>query len=155
MSLFSVQPAPVSRQEVESILSVQRELLTNAREIKVLVQHNTGGGQQPPQPPQQQHPPQPAQGGSQDGNAQQLHLLQQLLTEVRENMNVVRREFGTLTTRLAGGTGGQTAGLASCPAVSCTSSTTLLLFLAVQSVILVGTLYFLNHRESSQSKKFY
>ena len=139
---------------MESILSVQRELLTNAREIKVLVQHNTGGGQQPPQPPQQQH--QPPQGGSQDGNAQQLHLLQQLLTEVRENMNVVRREFGTLTTRLAGGTGGQTAGLGtSCPTVSCTSSTTLLLFLAVQSVILVGTLYFLNHRESSQSKKFY
>ena len=137
---------------MESILSVQRELLTNAREIKVLVQHNTGGGQPP-----QQHPPQPAQGGSQDGNAQQLHLLQQLLTEVRENMNVVRREFGTLTTRLAGGTGGgQAAGLGtSCPTVSCTSSTTLLLFLAVQSVILVGTLYFLNHRESSQSKKFY
>src|SRR5699024_9033935 len=100
---------------------------------------------------QQQHP-----GGSQDSGSQQLHLLQQLLTEVRENMNVVRREFGTLTTRLAsGGGGGAPAGLTSCPQVSCTSSTTLVLFLAVQSVILVGTLYYLNNRDSNQTKKFY
>lgn len=139
----------MTRQEVESILSVQRELLTNAREVKVLVQHGTGSAQAPVQ---QQQPP---QGGSQDGGAQQLHLLQQLLSEVRENMNVVRREFGTLTTRLAAGGSGlpQAAGLSQCP--TCTSSTTLLIFLAVQSVVLIGTLYFLNHRESSQTKKFY
>lgn len=145
----------MTRQEVESILSVQRELLTNAREVKVLVQHGAGAAQ-PPAQQQQQQQTQPPQGGSQDGGAQQLHLLQQLLTEVRENMNVVRREFGTLTTRLAtGGVGGapQAAGLSQCP--SCASSTTLLIFLAVQSVVLVGTLYFLNHRDSSQTKKFY
>ena len=53
--------APLSRQEVESILNVQREVLQNSREIKVLVQHNT------PNVPAQ--PNQPA--GSQDSNSQQ------------------------------------------------------------------------------------
>src|SRR5690625_4179212 len=92
--------APMSRQEVESILNVQREVRQNSREIKVLVQHAT------PNVPAQQQQQQQHPGGSQDSGSQQLHLLQQLLTEVRENMNVVRREFGTLTTRLASGGGG-------------------------------------------------
>lgn len=127
---------------MESILNVQREVLQNSREIKVLVQHATPNAT-------------PQQGvGSQDPGSQQLNLLQQLLNEVRENMNVVRREFGTLTNRLATGTGAP-AGLSSCPQVSCTSSTTLVVFLAIQSVILVGTLYFLNNRDSNQTKKFY
>lgn len=114
----------------------------------MLVQHAT-----PNQPAQQQ---QPAQTGSQDTGSQQLHLLQQLLGEVRENMNVVRREFGSLTTRLANGGGAAVpAGLNACPQVSCISSTSLAIFLAVQSVILLGSIYYLHNRDSNQTKKFY
>ncbi|KAJ6223013.1 hypothetical protein RDWZM_001558 [Blomia tropicalis] len=137
---------PMSRQEVESILNVQREVLQNSREIKVLVQHGSQNAPVAGQP----HP------GSQDSGNQQLALLQQLLGEVRENMNVVRREFGSLATRLAGGGGAAAAApLTGCPNLSCTSSTTLIIILSVQSLILIGSLYYLNIRDSNQTKKFY
>nr|XP_046909518.1 LOW QUALITY PROTEIN: protein ERGIC-53-like [Dermatophagoides farinae] len=144
---------PISRPEVESLLGVHRELLQNSREIKVLVQH----GQQQQQVPVQHN----NQVGSQDSGNQQLALLQQLLNEVRENMNVVRREFGTLTTRLSSiGVGGGQTGHASPQyqqqqqQTSCISTLSFISFLSIHLLMIIGALYYFSGRDA-QSKKFY
>lgn len=125
---------------METILGVQREVLQTSRDLKTIVSHGVPGGA--------------ATGGSQDSGNQQLALLQQLLGEVRENMNVVRREFGTLTTRLAGGAH-PAPQISPCPATSgCISTTGLIAFLSIHLVIILGYLYYQSGRES-QSKKFY
>ena len=141
---------PISRPEVESLLGVHRELLQNSREIKVLVQH----GQQQQQVPVQHN----NQVGSQDSGNQQLALLQQLLNEVRENMNVVRREFGTLTTRLSSIGGGGQTGHASPQyqqqQTSCISTLSFISFLSIHLLMIIGALYYFSGRDA-QSKKFY
>lgn len=119
---------------MESILAGQREILHNSRELKTIVQHNTANS---------------GATGSQDHNNQQLALLQQLLSEVRENMNVVRREFGSLTTRIASP---QTA---PCPANSnCISMLGVAIIMFIHLSLLMLYMFYQNSREV-QSKKFY
>ncbi|OTF84213.1 hypothetical protein BLA29_014295, partial [Euroglyphus maynei] len=124
-----------------------------SREIKVLVQH----GQQQ----QQQVPVQHNQAvGSQDSSNQQLAFLQQLLNEVRENMNVVRREFGTLTTRLASASGGGGQATYASPQyqsteqTNCISSLGFISFLSIHLIMIIGAMYYFSGRDT-QSKKFY
>lgn len=133
---------PMSRQEVESILGVQREVLQNSRELKVLLQH----GQQQQQPNQQNQI-----HSSQESN-QQLALLQQILSEVRENMNVIRREFGTLSTRLASVPIASASHASS--TINCISSFNLIIFLSIHFILVLSALYYFSRNES-QSKKFY
>lgn len=134
-------PVPMSRQEVESILQVQRELLQNSRDVKGMVQ--SGGAHQQAQQ---------NVGGSQDHGAQTITLLQQLLSEQRQNMETVRREFGSITTRLASP---QANAQTECPQVSCLTSNSLILFLAAQAVLIIVGNYLLFGRDKNQAKKFY
>lgn len=140
---------PISRQEVDSILNVQREVLQTSREVKVLVQHAQTG--------QQQQQPAPVAHGSQDAANQQMSVLQQILGEIRENMNVVRREFGGITTRLSGVGGGggpqaQVSPNAQC--ASCVSTTALAVLLGLHLLTIVGFMVYQSNKADKQ-KKFY
>lgn len=118
-------------------------MLQNSRETKVLLQHGTPNNNV--QVPQQQ-------GGSQDTGNQQLALLQQLLSEVRENMNVIRREFGTLSTRISSGPAAHIS--PQMTTLNCISTSTFITFLFIHLLLLLGGLYYFSRKES-QSKKFY
>lgn len=137
---------PISRQEVDSILNVQREVLQTSREVKLLVQHTQSG-----QPPAAVAP-----GGSQDASNQQMSVLQQILGEIRENMNVVRREFGGITTRLVGISGGgpQAQASTSAQCASCVSTTALAVLLGFHLIIVVGFMIYQSNKADKQ-KKFY
>lgn len=136
---------PITRQEVESILNVQREVLQTSRELRLVSQHQ----------PQQQAGQQANQIGSQEASNQQLTLLQQILSEIRENMNVVRREFGGIVARL--GTQGQPSPLASAQQLcsNCASSTLIIVLLGLHLVTLLGFIYYQNSAGREQVKKFY
>lgn len=142
--LCKVPAIPISRHEVETILGVQREVLQNSRETKVLLQHGTPNNNVQVSP---QHG-----GGSQDSANQQLALLQQLLSEVRENMNVIRREFGTLSTRISSQPAA--AHVSPMTTINCISTSTFIMLLFVHLILLLGGLYYFSRREN-QSKKFY
>ncbi|UXI19990.1 hypothetical protein NH340_JMT05933 [Sarcoptes scabiei] len=137
---------PITRPEVESILVIQKELLQNSRDSKMILQHGI------PQQQQQHHQLQ-QNVGSQDSGNQQIALLQQLLSEVRENMNVVRREFGTLNTRIASGRP-EAVPLLQSQSTTCITTAGFLSFLFIHLAIILGALYYFNGRDH-QSKKFY
>ncbi|KAI1288452.1 Protein ERGIC-53 [Halotydeus destructor] len=130
---------PIQRHEVEALLGAQREVLQSSRDIRnaVLQQHN--GAQVPAS----------AQAGGSGPNA----LQSQLLTEIREGINVLRKEMTQVGQQIIGHA--QKAPQIHCPAPpSCLSP---MLFVAALVGHLAVTLAFMVFKGNGGggAKKFY
>ena len=130
---------PLNRHEVEALLGNQREVVQTSRELKTLLLQSSQNQ------PNAQH--------SNDGqiNAQQNQLIQQLLNEVREGVNVIKREVGALgvkvDTRASASVG--------CPPVpTCVSTFSFIVVMSAHLLILLGYFVYKSSQES-KAKKFY
>ncbi|XP_053214591.1 protein ERGIC-53-like [Panonychus citri] len=141
-----ILPAPIQRHEVESLLSLQQELVRNSRDMKssILAQANAQA--------------QPASAQAAPHSVQSLN--QQMLTDIRDSINVLRKDLGQIGTRVmaGGGGGGAPNGnaqpIVSCPTINCLSFTYFLVITSVQFSIVLGYLVYKSSKDS-QSKKFY
>lgn len=135
-----VPASPIQRHEVESLLGATREVLQNSRDIRTSVLNNAGAG-----------------GGavpvSQQAGQQANPMQTTLLTEIREGINVLRKEMTHVGQKVL--ERAQQAPLINCPATpSCASPTLLVILLGLHLVLTLGYLIFKGSRDS-QSKKFY
>ena len=104
---------PIQRHEFESLLGSQREILQNSRDVRNMVSQ-----------------PASIQAGSGSGSGSNpLHT--QLLTEVRDGINVLRKEMAQVGTRFMA-SGGPSAQVGCPPAPSCSSPLLLGLFNSCQ-----------------------
>ncbi|XP_050723841.1 protein ERGIC-53-like isoform X1 [Eriocheir sinensis] len=130
----------IRRHEVDSILNNQRDIVQTARDIKTFVteihqkSNQLLGNSQKPQ-------------GSVQPVGYDLHVT---LNEMKEGLNIVKRDLGTANQRLSGGLGGG----AGCPSVSCVSTTIFITFMVLQIVLLIGYIMYRDSKEA-QAKKFY
>ncbi|XP_076049158.1 lectin, mannose binding protein ergic53 isoform X2 [Oratosquilla oratoria] len=128
----------IQRHEINSLISNQRDIVNTALAIKNLVSemHSVSnqllGIAQKPQ-------------GSAQPVGYDLHVT---LNEMKESINVVKRDVGSTSQRL----GAQQ--IPSCPQVSCVSTAVFLIFMVIQIVILIGYILYRDNKEA-QAKKFY
>lgn len=122
---------PIQRHEFESLLGSQREILQNSRDVRNMVSQ-----------------PASVQVGSGSGS-NPLHT--QLLTEVRDGINVLRKEMAQVGTRFMAG--GPSPQLACPPAPSCSSPLLLALVILVNLVVTIG--FFVWRDKKDGPKKFY
>lgn len=120
----------IRRHEVDAILNNQRDVANTVREIKTVVSevHRRSTGTGAP----------PAPGGGID-----LHTF---ANEMRENLNIVKRDLSGIATKPVPQCPTQTS--------SCLSTTVFLTFAAIQLILTVGYLVYRDNREA-QAKKFY
>ncbi|RWS28606.1 protein ERGIC-53-like protein [Leptotrombidium deliense] len=128
---------PIQRHEVDSLLNMQQESVRTLRELK------THAAQQ------QQFQAQPA--SAQQANMHSLQ--QQLLTETRDSVNVLRKELGAIASKLAE-TGGYRANVECPPPANCLSSSHFFVFMSLHLIILIAFSFYKSSRESA-AKKFY
>ncbi|KAK8745592.1 hypothetical protein OTU49_000277, partial [Cherax quadricarinatus] len=142
-----VPPAPVAalpgdtirRHEVDSILNNQRDIVQTARDIKNFVNEIHQKSSQlltNSQKPQ----------GSVQPVGYDLHVT---LNEMKEGLNIVKRDLGTANQRLSSAPGG-----VGCPSVSCVSTGLFIAFTVIQLVLLIGYIMYRDNKEA-QAKKFY
>lgn len=128
----------IRRHEVDSLLNNQRDIVQTARDIKSFVteihqkSNQLLGNSQKPQ-------------GSVQPVGYDLHVT---LNEMKEGLNIVKRDLGTANQRLQSGGGG------ACPSVSCLSTTVFIVFMVLQVVLLIGYIMYRDSKEA-QAKKFY
>ncbi|KAK3881133.1 hypothetical protein Pcinc_014422 [Petrolisthes cinctipes] len=129
-------PAPVpglpgdtiKRHEVDSILNNQRDIVQTARDIKSFVSEIH---QKSNQLLNQGQKPQ----GSVQPVGYDLHVT---LNEMKEGLNIVKRDLSMASQKLnSGGTGG-----GACPSVSCVSTTVFIAFMFIQLALLIGYLMY-------------
>lgn len=132
---------PVSRHEVEALLGNQREVVQTSRELKTLLVQSAQQSGQPG-------------GHSSDGqqSAQQNQVIQQLLNEVREGVNLIKREVGSLGVKVEASAANAAVGCP--PAPSCVTATGLTVIMSVHLLIIMAYFVYKSSRES-QAKKFY
>ncbi|ROT63057.1 protein ERGIC-53 isoform X1 [Penaeus vannamei] len=112
----------IRRHEVDSILNNQRDIVATARDIKNFVNdiHQKSNqlltNSQKPQ-------------GSVQPVGYDLHVT---LNEMKEGLNIVKRDLGTANQRLTSGPAG------GCPPVSCVSTGMFITFMVIQVVLLIG-----------------
>jgi len=131
----------IRRDEVNSVLSNQRELVSAARDIKNFVTdvHSKVTALQGAQ-------------GRGTGSVQQVGGGDAaVLAEIRDSINHVKKEVGG---KAYGGRGQQAQAQVSCPEPNCSSSTVLVAALAVQLLLLMAYLMYRDSKEA-QAKKFY
>jgi len=118
----------IRRHEVDMVLNTQREIAAVSKDIKAFVQdiHKRSGT---------------GQGTVTAGVGPDV---QNLLNELKEGMNSVRRDVSNVATLGGGG----------CPTVSCVSTSIFIVFLAIQIIILLGYSIYKDKKET-QAKKFY
>ncbi|XP_023226933.1 protein ERGIC-53-like [Centruroides sculpturatus] len=127
------------RHEVDALLGNQREMVQASRDIKAFVaeiHQRTGSllaGQATPQ-------------GSGGGGGQAFQY-QTLINEVKDGLNIVKRDVSSLHAK----TGGPCPAM---PQVSCLTPTYFFIFMGLQLIIMIGYITYQNSRES-QAKKFY
>lgn len=131
---------PIQRHEVEALLGSQREVLQSTRDIRTAVMSGHQGGSQ-------------GIASQQVGqNANPLHS--QLLTEIRDGVNVLRGELATIGTKfMAGGSHHQPQQLNSCPQVSCASQSLMIILMVGQVACVIGYMFFMKGKNEHQ--KFY
>ncbi|XP_063870734.1 protein ERGIC-53-like isoform X1 [Scylla paramamosain] len=128
----------IRRHEVDSILNNQRDIVQTARDIKSFVteihqkSNQLLGNNQKPQ-------------GTVQPVGYDLHVT---LNEMKEGLNIVKRDLGNANQRLAQGGGG------ACPSISCVSTTVFMVFMVLQVVLLIGYIMYRDSKEA-QAKKFY
>lgn len=124
---------PIARHEVEALLGAQREVLQSSRDIRqaVLSQHNAGGV--------------PA-----SAQASGAHLQSQLLNEIRDGVNTLRREMAAVGTKMMGAV---PSGQIGCPPpVSCVSLSMLICTLAGHLILSVGYSIYKSNAEKKHGK---
>lgn len=128
----------IRRHEVDSILNNQRDIVATARDIKNFVNdiHQKSNqlltNSQKPQ-------------GSVQPVGYDLHVT---LNEMKEGLNIVKRDLGTANQRLTSGPAG------GCPPVSCVSTGMFITFMVIQVVLLIGYIVYRDNKDA-QAKKFY
>ncbi|XP_069942817.1 protein ERGIC-53 isoform X1 [Cherax quadricarinatus] len=138
-----VPPAPVAalpgdtirRHEVDSILNNQRDIVQTARDIKNFVNEIHQKSSQlltNSQKPQ----------GSVQPVGYDLHVT---LNEMKEGLNIVKRDLGTANQRLSSAPGG-----VGCPSVSCVSTGLFIAFTVIQLVLLIGYIMYRSASEGSE-----
>jgi mannose-binding lectin 1 len=131
---------PMNRHEVEALLGNQREVVQTARELKTILMQ-----QQSQQ--QQQHVQQPVDGQ----NAQQNQLNHQILNEVRDGINVVKREVGNIGVKV----NTMPSQAVGCPPVpTCLSTFSFSAIMLLHLTVILGYLLYKSNKEA-QAKKFY
>ena len=131
---------PLNRHEVEALLGNQREVVQTSRDIKTLIMQNSQQNQQTGQ-----------HLGDGQQNAQQNQVIQQLLNEVREGVNVIKREVGSLGLKVET----KASAAVGCPPVpTCVTTISLSVVMFVHLLVVMGYLLYKSSRES-QAKKFY
>lgn len=130
----AVAGLPIQRHEVETLLGSQREVLQTSRDLRqAFVNH--------------QALPASAQAGAASNS---LHS--QLLTEIRDSVNVLRQQVTTVETKFTSGSASAQVG---CPPVpNCATASMVIAMLGCHLVITIG--YFI-YKASSEKKhgKFY
>ena len=142
-----VAGAPVDtirRDEVNAVLANQRELVSAARDIKnfvadvhskvTTIHSNQGRGQGTVQ-----------QVGGPGADSDVTNMV----AEIRESLNHVKRDLTNGYARMQGMNTG-----AKCPEVSCSSNMMLMLLLGGQLIVLISYMMYRDSKEA-QSKKFY
>lgn len=127
---------PIQRHEVEALLGASREVVQSTRDIRqtVLNQHNTGAQ------------PASAQAG---GGTHSLHT--QLLTEVRDGINILRKEMAAVGTKMMGSMppGAQTI----CPPPpSCVSTGMMATLLSIHLIASIGYLIYKANADKKHGK---
>lgn len=127
-------PLPIQRHEVEALLGSQREVLQSSRDIRTAVLNQqavpiaSGGGQVNP-------------------------LQSQLLTEIREGINILRKEMTHVGQKVIEQS--QQAPLINCPSTpSCVSPTLFVILLGIHLLLTLGYLVVRGGKDSA-AKKFY
>lgn len=130
----------IKRHEVDAMLNNQRDIVQAAKDIKTFVNEIHQKSNQlltNSQKPQ----------GSVQPVGYDLHVT---LNEMKEGLNIVKRDLGTANQRLnAAPVGGQ-----GCPAVSCVSTSIFITCMVIQVVLLLGYIIYRDNKEA-QAKKFY
>ncbi|XP_042224956.1 protein ERGIC-53-like isoform X2 [Homarus americanus] len=129
----------IRRHEVDSILNNQRDIVQTARDIQKFVNEIHQKSNQllsTSQKPQ----------GTVQPVGYDLHVT---LNEMKEGLNIVRRDLGAATQRMSAGPGG-----VACPTVSCVSTGLFIAFMVIQVVLLIGYIMYRDNKEA-QAKKFY
>lgn len=144
----------IRRDEVNAVLSNQRELVSAARDIKNFVtdvhskvsniQQTQARGQGSVQPV----------GGSQQAGSGDLGYVQTVITEIRDSLNKVKMDMATQGYQGGRGSQGQQQPVVNCPTVNCVNTMVLVGCLAVQLVLIMAYLMFKDSKEQ-QAKKFY
>lgn len=138
----------IRRDEVNSVLANQRELVSATRDIKNFVTdvHNKVSSIQGAQAR--------GQGTVQQVGGQGMVDNGPLLSEIKDMLNHVKRDLANQYTGGRGSQGGSAQAQVSCPEVNCSSTMVLVGALAVQLVLLMAYLMFRDSKEA-QAKKFY
>jgi mannose-binding lectin 1 len=128
---------PIQRHEVEALLGSQREVLQSTRDIRTTVMNQAG-----------------VPASQQVGQGQAPNPLQsQLLTEIREGINILRKEMTHVGQKVVEQSA--QAPLINCPASpSCVSPTMMVFFLGIHLVLTIGYMVVRNGKDSA-AKKFY
>lgn len=130
----------IKRHEVDSLLNNQRDIVQTARDIKNFVSEIHQKSNQLIAHSQK------AQGSVQPVGYD-LHVT---LNEMKEGLNIVKRDLGMANQRLnAVPVGGQ-----GCPTVSCVSTGIFVTCMVIQVVLLIGYIIYRDNKEA-QAKKFY
>lgn len=132
---------PIQRHEFESLLGSQREILQNSRDVRNMVS----------QPASVQAASGSSSGSGSGSGSNPLHT--QLLTEVRDGINVLRKEMAQVGTRFVAGGAGPSAQVGCPPAPSCSSPLLLGLLIVVNLVVTIG--FFVWRDKKDGPKKFY
>jgi len=125
---------PIARHEVEALLGAQREVLQSSRDIRqaVLTQQNAQGV------------PASAQAGQAGGQ-----LSAQLLTEIREGINILRKEMAAVGTKMMGAI---PAGQIACPPSSCISVTAMAGLLGLHLIVSLGYFIYKSNADKKHGK---
>ena len=126
---------PIARHEVEAILGASREVLQSTRDIRTAVLNANAV---------------PASMQNAGAAAAQNPLTSQLLTEIRDGVNVLRKEIAVVGTRfMSGSPSGQTQ----CPPpVSCVSVGLFSTLLASHLILTVGYFVYKSNQEKKHGK---
>ncbi|XP_071551294.1 protein ERGIC-53-like isoform X2 [Panulirus ornatus] len=127
----------IRRHEVDSILNNQRDIVQAARDIRNFV---TEIHQKSTQLLTNSQKPQ----GTVQPVGYDLHVT---LNEMKEGLNIVKRDLGAASQKLSSPGG-------SCPTVSCVSTGLFISFMVIQLVLLIGYIMYRDNKEA-QAKKFY
>ncbi|XP_068226768.1 protein ERGIC-53 [Palaemon carinicauda] len=131
----------IKRHEIDSMLNNQRDIVQTARDIKSFV---TEIHQKSNQLISNSQKPQ----GSVQPVGYDLHVT---LNEMKEGLNIVKRDLTTANQRL---TAGPVGGGQGCPTVSCVSTGIFITCMVIQVVLLIGYIIYRDSKEA-QAKKFY
>lgn len=127
----------IRRHEIDALLGNQREMVQASRDIKAFVaeiHQRTGSllaGQATPQ----------------GGGGGQAFQYQTLINEVKDGLNVVKRDIASVNAKTAG----------PCPAipeVNCLTPTIFFILMGLQLLVLIGFITYQSSKET-QAKKFY